>query len=176
MDHLPPFLPQPFLPRPQIVRLTTDDWVRLRALRLRSLLDAPDAFGSTYEEALTREPEAWVQQLRDLPSFVAVDADDVDVGLVRYAPDKQQSDAAMLISMWVAPEARRRGVGEALIDVLIDYARAQGIARLLLDVADHNVAAIALYAKKGFAPTGQTGSMPAPREHIGEHQRALPLR
>jgi len=159
----------------RVVRLTIDDWERLRALRLHSLRDAPDAFGSTYEEAAAREPAGWIQQLRDLPTFVAVNDEDVDVGLVRYAADGQRPDAAMLISMWVAPEARRLGVGGALIDAIIDHARAQGIARLLLDVADHNVGAIALYARKGFEPTGESGSMPSPREHIREHRRALHL-
>jgi GNAT superfamily N-acetyltransferase len=162
--------------RIRIVRLTTDDWERLRALRLRSLLDAPDAFGSTYAEAAARDPEGWVQQLRDLPSFVAVNDDDADVGMVRYIPDHQDADTAMLISMWVAPEARRHGVGAALIDTIVDYARTQDVARLILDVADHNVAAIALYARKGFVPTGESGSMPVPREHVGEHRRALQLR
>ena len=154
----------------RIVRLTTDEWERLRALRLRSLLDAPDAFGATYAEAAARERDGWLQQLRDLPTFVAVSDQNVDVGIVRYAPD------GMLISMWVAPEARHQGIGEALIDAIIAYARTQGLARLLLDVADHNVAAIALYSKKGFVPTGETGSMPAPREHVREHRRFLDLR
>ena len=159
----------------RLVRLTADEWPRLRALRLRSLLDSPDAFGATYEEALARKPDGWMQQVRDLPCFVAVCDDHGDVGLVRYLPDKERRDTAWLISMWVAPDARRLGVGGLLIDAIIDHARAEGVARLLLEVADHNVAAIALYAKKGFNATGDTGGMPAPREHIREHRRALLL-
>jgi GNAT superfamily N-acetyltransferase len=160
----------------RVVRLEPDDWPRLRVLRLRSLLDAPDAFGSTYEEALAREPGVWIQQLRDLPTFVAISDDGADVGLVRYAPNDPQPETGMLISMWVAPEARRHGLGGVLIDAIIDYARSQNAARLLLDVADHSIAAIALYASKGFTPTGEGGSLPAPRNHIREHRRALQLR
>jgi ribosomal protein S18 acetylase RimI-like enzyme len=77
--------------------------------------------------------------------------------------------------MWVAPEARGQGVGNALIDAVIEYARSSGAIRLLLDVGDHNQQAIALYARKGFKPNGQTGSLPAPRNHIREHQRELRL-
>jgi len=61
------------------------------------------------------------------------------------------------------------------MDAVIEYARSRGASRLLLDVGDHNQQAIALYARKGFRPNGQTGALPAPRNHIHEHQRELRL-
>ena len=63
----------------------------------------------------------------------------------------------------------------ALIDAVLGWARVGGARRLLLDVGDHNQPAIALYARKGFEPNGETGSYPAPRNHIREHQRELQL-
>jgi GNAT superfamily N-acetyltransferase len=93
--------------------------------------------------------------------------------MVRSGLDARRADTAWLISMWVAPEARRRGIGEARIEVVVAWAEANGIHRLLLDVADDNAAAIALYAKCGFQPNREAGSLPAPREHIREHQREL---
>jgi len=42
-------------------------------------------------------------------------------------------------------------------------------------VADSNMAAIALYKFKGFRRNGNVGSLPAPRQHIREHQRELHL-
>jgi GNAT superfamily N-acetyltransferase len=147
---------------------------RLRSIRLRALLDAPDAFGSTYEESVARPVERWSEQLRDLPTFVAVD-DDIDVGIVRCARDKADTETAWLISMWVAPEARRRGVGAILVDAVINWARANRVSRLLLEVADGNAPAIALYARKGFTPNGEVSTLPPPRDHIREHQRELRL-
>jgi len=47
--------------------------------------------------------------------------------------------------------------------------------QVLLDVADTNMAAIRLYARMGFVPSGVEGSLPPPREHIKEHQRVLVL-
>ena len=94
---------------------------------------------------------------------------------MRGAPDEARTDAAWLISMWVAPEVRGRGVGEALIAAVVEWARASGARRLLLDVGDHNRPAIALYARMGFEPNGRTGALPAPRSHIREHQRELRL-
>ena len=158
----------------EIERLAADEGLRLRTTRLRALADAPDAFGSTYAEVAARPLESWPKQLQEIAAFVAV-KDGEDVGLVRCASDDQHPDTAWLMSMWVAPEARGQGVGEALIDAVIEYARLSGAIRLLLDVGDDNEPAIALYARKGFKPNGATGSLPAPRHHIREHQRELRL-
>ncbi len=157
-----------------VVRLAAGEWQRLRETRLRALRDTPDAFGATFEEAACRSSDGWAQQLRDLPTFIAV-SDGRDVGMARYAADEKSTDTAWLISMWVAPEARRMGIGAALVDAVIDCAHAAGMKRLLLDVADHNAPAVALYARKGFQPTGETGTLPPPRDHIREHRRELAL-
>ncbi len=158
----------------EIRRLGAHEGPRLRTLRLRALAEAPDAFGSTHDEAAALPPDRWAAQLREIPTFVAV-VDGEDVGLVRGARDDSRADAAWLISMWVAPEVRGQGVGEALIDAVVEWARASGARRLLLDVGDHNQPAIALYSRMGFEPNGTTGSLPAPRSHIREHQRELRL-
>ena len=156
----------------EIQRLSGAEGSRLRHIRLRALTDAPDAFGAVYAEAAARPMDSWAQQLDDIATFVAV-RDGEDVGLVRCARDEQRSDTAWLISMWVAPEARGLGVGDALVDAVIEHARTSGAARLVLDVADENQPAIALYARKGFESNGVTGSLPAPRQHILEHQMEL---
>jgi GNAT superfamily N-acetyltransferase len=155
-------------------RLTADEGLRLRTIRLRALLDAPQAFGSTSEETAARPSESWSQQLLDLPTFVAV-KDGFDVGIVRCARDKTRTETAWLISMWVAADVRRSGVGGALVDAVVEWARSSGVTRLLLDVADDNAPAIALYARKGFQPNGEVSTFPPPREHIREHQRELRL-
>jgi GNAT superfamily N-acetyltransferase len=158
----------------RLERLTAEDGPRLRAIRLRALRDAPDAFSSTFEEAAARPPGDWSRQLLELPTFVAV-SDGLDVGIVRCARDGTSGETAWLMSMWVAPEMRRKGVGAALVDAVIDWARANGVIRLLLDVADHNTSAIALYERKKFAPNDGAATFPPPREHIREHQWELRL-
>ena len=158
----------------RLERLNPNEGPRLRAIRLRALQDAPDAFASTLQEAAARSAESWSQQVLDLPTFVAV-RDGLDVGVVRCERDKTTTATAWLISMWVAPEVRRLGVGGALVDAVIDWARSIGVNRLLLEVGDHNPPAIALYARKGFEPNGELSTLPPPREHIGEHQRELNL-
>ncbi|HZM23263.1 MAG TPA: GNAT family N-acetyltransferase [Anaerolineales bacterium] len=158
----------------EIQRLSIDEARRLRHIRLRALADTPDAFGSTYAEVAAHPLAEWSKQLQEIATFVAVH-DGKDLGLVRCASDEHHHDTAWLISMWVTPEARGQGVGNALIDAVIECARSSGASRLLLDVGDYNQQAIALYARKGFQPNGQTGLLPAPRNHIREHQRELRL-
>ena len=156
-------------------QLGSHDGPRLRAIRLRALQDAPDAFGATFEEARVRTAQDWEKQLAELPTFVAVE-DGRDVAMVRCTRDHHNADMAWLLSMWVAPEVRRARVGSALVDLVVTWARSNGIGRLVLDVADGNAPAIALYAAKGFRPNGNVGSLPPPRQHIREHQRELDTR
>jgi hypothetical protein len=70
-----------------IQRLSIDEALRLRHIRLRALADAPDAFGSTYAEVSAHPLEIWRQQLQEIVTFVAVH-DGEDVGIVRCASDE----------------------------------------------------------------------------------------
>ena len=159
---------------PTIERLSAGAGGRFRAIRLRSLRDAPDAFATTYEEAAAWPPDSWDRQVEQFPTFVA-SADGVDLGAVRGALHDGSATTGYLISMWVAPDARRLGIGSALVDAVITWARTQGLRRLLLDVSAENTPAIAFYAGKGFTPTGEVGTLPPPRQHIHEIQLGLTL-
>jgi len=161
-------------PDATIERLGSGDGERLRAIRIRALADAPDAFGATLEEATARPLESWERMLSELPSFVAT-ANGCDVGLVRSTVHDRFTDACYLISMWVAPDARRGGVGSSLVDTVVGWARGQGLGRVILDVVETNTPAIALYSRKGFVPSGEVGTLPPPREHVREIQLVLKL-
>jgi ribosomal protein S18 acetylase RimI-like enzyme len=141
---------------------------------LRALRDAPEAFETTFAKANARPIESWQQQLEQLATFVAV-ADDLDVGMARGTPHDERNDTAYLISMWVAAEARHRGVGSALIEAVATWAREEGFRRLVLDVAEGNVAALTLYTRAGFVAIGLVGTLPPPRQHIREIQMARTL-
>ena len=154
--------------------LTADEGLRLREIRLRALRDAPDVFSTTLEEYLSWPEERWTAQLRDLPTFVAVEQGR-DVGMVRCAKDTELTSVAWLVSMWVDPSVRSRGIGASLVDRVIEWARQNRIESLRLDVGDDNTPATRLYRSKGFTPNGNVGTMPPPREHIREHQMELRL-
>ena len=59
------------------------------------------------------------------------------------------------LGMAVAREWRGRGVGSALVQAAIEWARAEGLHKLCLEVFAHNQAGLALYKKFGFAVEGR---------------------
>ncbi|MCL5777692.1 GNAT family N-acetyltransferase [Limibaculum sp. FT325] len=66
--------------------------------------------------------------------------------LIRVAADE-----AELLTIAVRPEGRGRGLGARLLAEALAAARVAGAARMILEVADGNAPARALYARGGFA-------------------------
>jgi ribosomal protein S18 acetylase RimI-like enzyme len=144
--------------------LTPDDWPLWRGLRLAALAEAPDAFGSRladWQGDGDRE-ERWRGRL-ELPgshNLIAV-LDGRPAGMASGVPDdrpaaEQGPDPAMeLISMWIAPEARGRGVADLLIRAVAAWALESGAAELRLSVANGNERALALYHRHGFVDAGE---------------------
>lgn len=77
-------------------------------------------------------------------------AEPVGMSLVRVVAGEGE-----VLTLGVAPAARRRGVGDALVAAAVVAATARGAASLFLEVAADNAAAQALYAKAGFVPAGR---------------------
>jgi ribosomal-protein-alanine N-acetyltransferase len=62
---------------------------------------------------------------------------------------------AELLTVAVAPELRRKGVGASLVSAAGVTALARGAASMHLEVAENNRAARALYAKLGYNEAGR---------------------
>ena len=107
---------------------------------------------------------------------VAVGAADglvVAYGVLLFAPGEAQ-----VLNLTVAPEARRLGIGRALLKRFLADARARGAEQCFLEVRMSNEAAIALYAREGFVPVGRRANYypvqgPGPREDALVMRRAL---
>lgn len=74
----------------------------------------------------------------------------VAYGVLLFAPGEAQ-----LLNLTVAPEARRQGIGRALLRRFLTEARARGAEQCFLEVRVTNAAAIALYAGEGFVPVAR---------------------
>jgi ribosomal protein S18 acetylase RimI-like enzyme len=139
------------MPQALIRHLTPSDAADYRAIRLAALQNAPEAFGSTYESEAARPMSGWEERLAAPGAFGAyLDAE--IVGMARFVQDAgsaKERHKGSVYAMYVAPEARGRGIGSALIEAVI--AHASGVVeQLRLGVVDTNIAAIRLYQRHGF--------------------------
>lgn len=147
--------------------LAADEWEAFRRLRLRSLADTPQFFGSTLADAQARTEAVWRQILSERMQFVAV-GDGVELGTVGAMRDVDRG-GLHLVSMWVAPEARGTGVSDLLVEAVLDWADTAGSPPVWLEVADGNTVAERLYLRHGFVRTGVTGPV-APDDPRLEHE------
>jgi ribosomal protein S18 acetylase RimI-like enzyme len=144
----------------EVRRVTSDEWEALCDVRLRALADAPDAFGTTHAEAVSRADDWWRDWATksahsDTQAMVlAWDGDDAVGSAGTFATD---DGAWQVISMWVEPGARGNGVGRALLEAVVAWAREHDANRpIRLSVTDGNDSARRLYERYGFADTGVT--------------------
>lgn len=146
-----------------IERLRAGDGERWRRIRLEALREAPYAFGTTHADAVQWTEARWEEQVQKLATFVAV-VDGHDVGVARGA-EHGPRDERELISMWVAPSARRRHIGALLIESVADWATAEGARALVLEVVAVNAPAVAMYERAGFVSLeGETRTASDARE------------
>lgn len=145
----------------------TDGWHDWRGVRLAALAESPSAFGSRladWQGPGDRE-ERWRGRL-SIPGAhdLIAELDGEAVGMASGVPDGPR--AGEVISMWVAPGARGRGVGDALLRGIGGWAREVGLTRLHLAVRVHNAAARGLYVRHGFEVTGEVVDETGEREQL----------
>ena len=136
--------------------LSPADWRVWRTLRLAALADAPDAFGSTSAEWTGHgdTEQRWRERLVTVPLNVVLSLNGQPAGMVS-ATALSRDGAVELISLWVAPFARGRGVGDAAIACVLVWAHAEyGDVPVVLSVKTSNMPAIQLYERHGFTDAG----------------------
>jgi len=139
----------------RIVHIDEDAWPAEREVRLRALRETPDAFGSSLEREERFTEAHWRMRIRSTPTWLAFDDAGEPRGIVALIQEPgTPDDDRLLVSLWVAPEVRRRGIGWALVDAARDQAVADGARTLSLWVIDDNTPAVDLYVRAGFRRTG----------------------
>lgn len=138
-------------------RLSSDDWPVWRAVRVRALTEAPHAFSATLAEwqGAGDVEERWRARLDNVALNLVAALDDDLAGQASGAAPGEDG-LVELLSMWVAPEARGRGVGDALVAEVIEWARTRSAAGVVLAVKRGNAPAITLYERAGFSPIAPT--------------------
>lgn len=75
--------------------------------------------------------------------------------IMGYALMSYAMDEAHILNICVAPEYRREGIGDYLLQHLMIQARQREVEWVLLEVRKSNDAAIALYERAGFHEIGE---------------------
>lgn len=129
------------------------------ALRRRGLSLEPEAFGSSLEDDHTADPEKVRATLAgEIPiwPFGAFDGESLvgTIALGRGTKIKTRHRGE-LYGTFVAPEARGRGAGAAMVEAALEKARELGLRCVGLTVAASADAARRLYERQGFAVWGR---------------------
>jgi ribosomal protein S18 acetylase RimI-like enzyme len=146
-------------------------------MRLEALLDSPLSYGSTHDREIERPDSDWRQRAaagaaaEEEVGFVAV-AGGHWVGMAR---GRLEPPIAHLIAVYVTPDWRRRGVGEAVSRAVVAWAAERGATAVLLSVSDWNQGARRVYESIGFVPTGTQQPLPSHPE-VTESEMRLELR
>lgn len=139
-------------------RVVVDDWERMRAIRLAMLADTPIAYGERLADARRLRESAWRERAAQAGSarriaLAAVAPAGAWVGFGGGYLDAVGGPT--LVSVYIAPEARGRGVLDALAAAVGEWALLHA-DRLRLEVHEDNARAIRAYERLGFRRTGHT--------------------
>ena len=160
-------------------RITVENALLFKAVRLRALLDSPTSFSGTYAKESQLSVEDWLERSLRWSSdgsigLLAFDNGNA-CGIVAGYVELHDSLQAHVVSMWVDPAYRRLGVGVVLIDALQEWAKARGVLALKLMVTSVNLGAIKFYERIGFCTSGKVAPYPNDPA-ITEYEMLLPLR
>ena len=144
----------------EIKILTPENWELYKSARLNSLREAPDSFGSTYDQEAALSDAEWqsrldlkLQNIDALPLVAEMDGQPIGIawGLIH----KLDLRIAHIYQMWVSPEMRGKGIAKSLLLEIKAWAIGRGCDLMALAVTTSNEAAVNLYKSFGFVAEGQ---------------------
>jgi ribosomal protein S18 acetylase RimI-like enzyme len=154
-------------------RVRADEWELVRDLRLEATAD-PDAsiaFLEDHDEVATRPESFWRERtetaaISETVAQLVAEVDGAAVGslsvLIRATGQKDHlgrfvdDRRAFVVGVWVRSGHRGTGAVDLLLGAAAEWAAAQGLDRLYLDVHRDNLRAQGAYRRSGFEPTGET--------------------
>jgi len=165
-----------------VVRLQSSDAPQYRELMLEAYEIAADAFTSTAAERAAEPESFWVMRIADpsgLNAAFGAFEDEELVGTValELSAKPKTMHKGLVIGMYTAPAARGKGVGRALLEALVEHARArEGLLSLTLTVTEGNEPAVNLYRSFGFRAIGlEPMAINTPSGFKGKFHMWLPL-
>ncbi len=130
--------------------LTQEDWQPWKLLRLEALKNAPESFGSSYEEELNWSDLDFQNSLNKSDIFgVFVDNSLVSCAGFYSLNSAKTKHRGVIWGMYTRPECKGQGIASALIQTIINHAKSL-VTQLHLTCVTSNIGAVAFYQKHGF--------------------------
>lgn len=143
-----------------IRQLTPKDWNTYQSIRLESLKDSPDSFGSTFEIEAQYSDIEWQDKLdltkRNILALPLIaELNSKPVGIAWGFIHSNSPTITRVYQMWVSPDYRGQRIGEALLEEIVHWSKTKSISGIELSVTTSNEAAINLYKRLGFSSSGK---------------------
>jgi ribosomal protein S18 acetylase RimI-like enzyme len=157
----------------EVIHLQPNQWEQYRQIRLEALLDSPQAYSTTYQQMVDKPDTFWQDRLINAAArkeswLLFARVNECIVGMIG-AFLSNESNRAMIVSVYVSPVYRGQGVSRALMEAILNELRQnQAIQEVELTVTSGQEAAIALYRRFGFMVTNEEEEMMGDgRTHLG---------
>ena len=140
--------------------LNKSDALAYQEVRLSALKNNPEAFSSTYEREVKFSIESIAERLEPVKDRFVLGAFNESgsvVGIVTFMRENglKTIHKGNVFGMYVAPEARGKGLGKSLMIELIKKAKScDGLEQINLTVVSENNSAKKLYKSLGFEVYG----------------------
>ena len=137
-----------------VTELSSDDWNRLRDLRLAALADSPAILAGKLDEEQNFTEEQWRETFKKL-SYVVATIDGKDVAMINIENLVGDFGATCWLGgLWSNPKYRGSGAVRAIFNYMDSVASKRGWMVQGLGVMESNTSAISVFEKYGFTKRG----------------------
>ena len=139
--------------QPEIRPAADEDWIQIYPF-YSTIVEAGDTYAFPLGQSLEEARPWWMEEPPGV-TLVAVDGDEI-LGSAKMGPNRPGRGAHVATaSFMVDPTHRGRGVGRALAEYALAWAREAGYAAMQFNaVVETNTAAVALWQELGFQIVG----------------------
>jgi ribosomal protein S18 acetylase RimI-like enzyme len=141
----------------KIVELPISDWKDFKKIRLASLKEEPQAFGSSYAKDAAYPDSKWQERLRDgetkksIYLFAKLEGKIIGMVMGGRTDEDKHSHLAHIWGTYVDSKARGKGAGKELMQRAIEeLGKDAGVQKIRVTVNAEQKPAVKLYESLGF--------------------------
>jgi GNAT superfamily N-acetyltransferase len=146
-------------------RVRPGEWDRIKAIRLEMLVDTPDAYITTLEEAESFPDSVWIERAEKgsmgsvQATFIGFDGDVAVAMAIGLRKRRFREDILVIVSVYVSPTHRGTALASELMGAVENWGLDWKAPAASLWVAETNDRARAFYTRLGYQPTGDRTRM-----------------